>query len=127
MVKNHKILNGLDRSFDCQTAFEASQRKLRSIFHYTQKVDENTFPLISKILKLLMLIPATAATFENAHSWLKFVKSDLRSTMSDDCINALIMLYINQLWSSHKWFCKKKSPRKVISKSSRMKNFDHFS
>ena len=32
------------------------------------KVDENTFPLISKILKLLMFIPATTATLERAQS-----------------------------------------------------------
>lgn len=94
MVKNHKILNGLDRNFDCQTAFEASQRKLQSIFHYTQKVDENTFPLITKILKLLMVIPATAATTERGHSSLKYLKNDLHFAMSEDRMNTLMLLYI---------------------------------
>ena len=36
------------------------------------KVDGNVFPLISKILKLLMLIPATGFTVERAYSSLKY-------------------------------------------------------
>ena len=60
-----------------------------------KKVDEITFPLISKISKLLMLIPATAASVERAHSSLKFVKNGLRSTMSEDCMNALMLLYVH--------------------------------
>ena len=43
-----------------------------------------------------MLIPATAATVERAHSSLKFVKNNLRSTMSEDCINTLLLLYVNK-------------------------------
>ena len=43
-----------------------------------------------------MLIPATAATAERAHSLLKFVKNDLRSTMSEDHMNALMLLYIHK-------------------------------
>ena len=60
-----------------------------------KKVDKNTFPLVSKILKLLMLIPATAATVERAF-WLKFVKNDLRSAMSEDRVNVLMLLYIHK-------------------------------
>ena len=43
-----------------------------------------------------MLIPATAATVERAHSSLKFVKNDLRSTMSEYRMNALMSLYIHK-------------------------------
>ena len=43
-----------------------------------------------------MLIPATAATVERAHSSLKFVKNDQRSTMSEDGMNALMLLYIHK-------------------------------
>ena len=42
-----------------------------------------------------MLIPSTAATIETRHS-LKFVKNDLHSTMSEDCMNALMLLYIHK-------------------------------
>ena len=43
-----------------------------------------------------MLIPATAATAERVHSLLKVVKNDLRSTMSEDHMNALMLLYIHK-------------------------------
>ena len=43
-----------------------------------------------------MLIPATAATVERAHSSLKFVKNDLRSSMSEDRMNAFMLLYIHK-------------------------------
>ena len=58
-------------------------RELPSTLHGTlKKFDENTFPAISKLsklLKLLMLIPATAGTVERAQFSLKFVKNNLRS------------------------------------------------
>ena len=38
-----------------------------------------------------MLIPTTAATVERADFSLKFVKNDLRSTMSVDPMNALML------------------------------------
>ena len=43
-----------------------------------------------------MLIPATAATVEGAYFSLKLVKKDLRSAMSEDCMNALMLLYIHK-------------------------------
>ena len=43
-----------------------------------------------------MLIPATAATVEWAHSSLKFVKNDPRSIMSEDHMNAFTLLYIHK-------------------------------
>ena len=60
-------------------------------------VDENTFPVISKLsklLRLLMLIPATAGTVKQAQFSLKFVKNNLRSAISKDRINLLILLYM---------------------------------
>ena len=57
--------------------------------------DQNTFLLISKILQLLILIPATAGTVEKAHSLLKFVKNDLLSTMLEGRMNALMLFHIH--------------------------------
>ena len=62
-----------------------------------KKVDENAFPVISKLsklLKLLMLIPARTGTVEGAQFSLKFVKYDLRSAISEDRMNVLIYIYI---------------------------------
>ena len=77
--------------------FQSQSEELPSTPHeIIKKVDENNFPLISKILKFLLLIPATAATVERAHSSLKFVKNDLRSSMSEDRMNAFMLLYIHK-------------------------------
>ena len=43
-----------------------------------------------------MLISATPAAVERAPSSLKFVKNDLHSTMSEDRMNALILLNIHK-------------------------------
>ena len=43
-----------------------------------------------------MFIPATAATVQRAHSSLKFVNNDLCFTMSEDRMNALMLLRIHQ-------------------------------
>ena len=70
--------------------------ELPSTPHETIKTfDQNTFLLISKILKLLILIPATAGTVEKAHSLLKLVKNDLRSTMLEGRMNALMLFHIH--------------------------------
>ena len=75
--------------------------ELPSTLHKTlKKVYENTLPVISKLsklLKLLMLIPATAGTIERAQFSLKFVKNNLRSAISEDHMNVLIFLYIHKI------------------------------
>ena len=43
-----------------------------------------------------MLIPVTAATVEGAYFSLKLLKKDLRSTISEDRVNALMLLYIHK-------------------------------
>ena len=56
------------------------QSQLDGATKLDESVDENTFPLISKILMLLMLlmlIKATLVTVERADSSLKFVKNQV--------------------------------------------------
>ena len=43
-----------------------------------------------------MLTPATSAIIERTHSALKLVKTDLRSTMAEGGLNALMLLYVHQ-------------------------------
>ena len=47
-------------------------------------------------MKLLTSTPATVPTIARAHSSIKFSKNDLCSTMSDDCMNAVMLLHINK-------------------------------
>ena len=54
------------------------------------------FPNICKILTLLLLTSVTASGVERANSALKFVKTAFRSTMGEDRINALVLMYMQR-------------------------------
>jgi hypothetical protein len=69
------------------------------------------FPNIVTILRLLLLVPVTAASAERAHSALKLVKTDRRSTMTEDRMTALLLLHVHKrhssrLWKSYRQVCK---------------------
>ena len=93
-------LIALNKKFDSGNVFGASQGATINSSRNSKKVDENTFPVISrlsKLLKLLMLIPATAGTVERAQFSLKFVKNNLPPAISEDRMNVLILLYIHKI------------------------------
>ena len=52
------------------------------------------FPNIVRILSIIFTTPATSASVERANSALCYVKTDFRSTMSEDRFNALL-LYVH--------------------------------
>jgi hypothetical protein len=54
------------------------------------------FPNISCILRLLLIIPVTSANVERANSTVKFIKTDLRSRMSEARLNALVLLFCHK-------------------------------
>ena len=54
------------------------------------------YPNIARILHLLVIIPATSANVERANSALKVIKTDLRSTMSQARLNALVLLFCHK-------------------------------
>ena len=43
-----------------------------------------------------MIAPVTSATMERSNSLLRFVKSGFRSTMREDRLNALLLLFIHK-------------------------------
>ena len=45
---------------------------------------------------MLLVVPVAAATVERGNSALKYVKNELRSTMGQDRLNALILLYVHK-------------------------------
>ena len=53
------------------------------------------FPNIVRILSIIFTTPATSAIIERANSVLRYVQNDFRSTMSEDRINALLLLYVH--------------------------------
>ena len=63
--------------------------------HLTQKNIYQMFPNIVRILSIILTTPATSASVERANSALRYVKTDFRSTMSEDRFNALLLLYVH--------------------------------
>lgn len=51
------------------------------------------YPNISYLLKLMLTIPVTSASSERANSTFKFIKSDLRSRLSQSSLNTFILGY----------------------------------
>ena len=54
------------------------------------------FPQLMKLIQLLLVIPATSATSERSFSSLRNVKNFLRTTMKQDRLNHLLMIYIHK-------------------------------
>ena len=48
------------------------------------------------MLQLLLVIPATSATSERSFSSLRLVKTFLRTTMNQERLNYLMMIYIHK-------------------------------
>lgn len=67
-----------------------------SLSETLEQVNRKAYPNISTILQLLLAVPVAAATVERRDSALKYVKNELRSTMGQDRLNALILLYIHK-------------------------------
>ena len=61
------------------------------ISHY-----KSIFPQTCKLLQLLLIMPATSATAERSFSSLRHVKTYLRTTMKQDRLNHLMMIYIHK-------------------------------
>ena len=59
-------------------------------------VNAVAYPNIVCILRLLLIIPVTTATVERANSAIKLIKTDLRSTMAQDRLNALVLMFVHK-------------------------------
>jgi len=54
------------------------------------------YPSVHTILRLLLITPVTSATVERSNSSLRFVKNVYHSTMGEERLNALLLLFIHQ-------------------------------
>lgn len=59
-------------------------------------VNVRQFPNVATIMRIVLLQPATSASVERSNSALKRVKTDLRSTISEDRMNALLLLLVHR-------------------------------
>ena len=57
------------------------------------------FPNVSTLLQLLATIPVTLAACERNVSVLGLVKTNLRSTMGQDCLNGLALMHVHNTHS----------------------------
>ena len=62
----------------------------------TQDKIDKMYPNIVVILQILLTFAPTSASVERANSILKFIKCALRSTVREDHLNALVLLYIHR-------------------------------
>ena len=54
------------------------------------------FSNIVRILSIVLTTPATSTSVERALSALRYLKTDFRSTMSEDTFNTLLLLYVRR-------------------------------
>ena len=54
------------------------------------------FPLVYRLIELALVLPVATATVERVFSAMKIIKSDLRNSMWDDCMNDCMIVYIEQ-------------------------------
>jgi membrane-anchored glycerophosphoryl diester phosphodiesterase (GDPDase) len=58
------------------------------------------YPLVYRLLKLVMILPVATSTIERAFSAMKIVKSRLCNQMGDDWMNDCLVTYIERdVWT----------------------------
>lgn len=57
---------------------------------------DSSYPMVDKLLRLLLTLPVSTATTERAFSAMKFVKTRLRSKMGDAYLRDYLVVYIER-------------------------------
>jgi len=71
-------------------------QKPKTVIQFLQFCDEDLFPNIYKLIKILCILPVTTCTSERSFSSLRNLKTYLRNTISEDRLNGLAMLNIHR-------------------------------
>ncbi|XP_047953108.1 zinc finger MYM-type protein 1-like [Salvia hispanica] len=58
-----------------------------------EMMKDGFFPLVYRLIKLVLLLPVATASVERVFSAMKFVKSVLRNRMGDDWLNDIMVVY----------------------------------
>ena len=64
--------------------------------HHTLPQTSSMFPNIAVLLKILCTLPVTSCTSERAFSGLKRIKTPLRSTMGNERLSSLSLIYLHR-------------------------------
>lgn len=73
--------------------FEGNKNRQNSVMEWLNNCNENIFPNIFKLIKILATLPLTTCTAERSFSTLKYLKSYLRNTCGQDRLNGLTLLF----------------------------------
>ncbi|CAC5424739.1 unnamed protein product [Mytilus coruscus] len=76
--------------------WEKSDDKPDTIEKTLSKMNTMLYPNIAMILRVVLLLPVSAATVERGNFSLKLVKNKKRSTMGEDRMNGLLLLNIHR-------------------------------
>ncbi|KAL9682387.1 hypothetical protein QQ045_014184 [Rhodiola kirilowii] len=57
------------------------------------------FPMVYRLICLILTLPVSTATTERAFSSMKIIKSDLRNKLSDEFLDDLMVLYIERTFT----------------------------
>lgn len=79
------------------------------------------FPLLSKLLSIVAVLPVSTASCERGFSTMNFVKNKYRTSMEIDSLNDLLMISLNgpplaefnPTQAVDRWFFKSKTPRHI--------------
>ena len=74
----------------CEKSFTYKEFKEKIVLY------KSIFPQTCRLLQLLLVMPATSATAERSFSSLRHVKTYLRTTMKQERLNHLMMIYIHK-------------------------------
>ena len=80
----------------CYQFLSALKKRPLTPLEHLEVCDEEGTPVVKALLKILFTLPVTTSPAERSFSTLRFLKSYLRSTMGDDRLNGLAMLYIHR-------------------------------
>jgi hypothetical protein len=92
-----------EANLQCQLIFECDGKKeeaiLSDVLLYMREMTNRGRLLLSevvKVLKLVLVMPATNSTSEGSFSTLRRIKTYIRSTMRQDRLNDLMILHVHK-------------------------------
>ena len=75
-------------------------KNLKNIFELCQWMvrtrESEYYPLIYRVVKLVLTLPVSTATTERAFSAMNVIKTDLRNKMEDEFLSDTMMLFIER-------------------------------
>ncbi|KAL9664351.1 hypothetical protein QQ045_019751 [Rhodiola kirilowii] len=98
-------LNNYPQTFDGQhykhqVVFDKDFQKLSSLAQLCRRLVEaelaKLFPLVDRLIRLVLTLPVSTATTERAFSAMKIIKTRLRNKMEDGYLSGCMMLHIEK-------------------------------